>query len=68
LQAPDANEKVSHHFVAFVHKDGNLYELGKLKCMDIGDGYKSVFEWLRIVLEHRTALMLVGQPALRSWV
>jgi len=29
LQAPDADDPVSYHFVAFVHKDGDLYELGK---------------------------------------
>lgn len=29
LQAPPAEEKIIHHFVAFVHKDGALLELGK---------------------------------------
>jgi hypothetical protein len=41
LQAPDADEKVVYHFVAFVHKDGSLYELGKLNCTATGDEAQS---------------------------
>ena len=29
FQAPSIDDKVDLHFVALVHKDGNLYELGK---------------------------------------
>lgn len=29
FQAPDPSEPVNFHFVAFVCKDGELYELGK---------------------------------------
>lgn len=28
-EAPDENSPVYHHFVAFVEKDGSLYELGE---------------------------------------
>lgn len=28
--APEADMPVNHHFVAFVHKNGSLYELGKI--------------------------------------
>lgn len=34
LQAPDENELVGYHFVAFVFKDGDLYELGKSYDVD----------------------------------
>lgn len=37
-EAPDANEPVNYHFVAFVHKDGNLYELDGRKSFPINHG------------------------------
>lgn len=30
LQVPTEDEKIIHHFVAFVERDGSIYELGKL--------------------------------------
>ena len=30
LQAPSPDTEVNLHFIAFVHKDGSLYELGML--------------------------------------
>lgn len=32
------NEQVNHHFVAFVHKDGNIYELDGRKDFPINHG------------------------------
>jgi len=32
------NEQVNHHFIAFVHKDGNLYELDGRKEFPINHG------------------------------
>lgn len=36
--APDANEPVNEHFVAFVHKDDNIYELDGRKSFPINHG------------------------------
>jgi len=50
-EAPEANVPVNFHFVAFVHRDGGLYELGKfyfaknvrifLLCILSSDGRRS---------------------------
>lgn len=37
-EAPDANDPVNFHFVAFVHKDGDLYELDGRKSFPINHG------------------------------
>jgi ubiquitin carboxyl-terminal hydrolase L3 len=37
-KAPDADEKVIYHFVAFVHKDSSLYELDGRKAFPINHG------------------------------
>ncbi|PNF15688.1 Ubiquitin carboxyl-terminal hydrolase isozyme L3 [Cryptotermes secundus] len=40
-KAPDANEQVIYHFVTFVHKDGDLYELDGRKSFPINHGHTS---------------------------
>lgn len=35
---PSAEEPVNHHFIAFVHKDGNLYELDGRKAFPVNHG------------------------------
>ncbi|XP_063239518.1 ubiquitin carboxyl-terminal hydrolase isozyme L3 isoform X2 [Bacillus rossius redtenbacheri] len=40
-QAPDENVPVNFHFVAFVHKDGHLYELDGRKTFPINHGESS---------------------------
>lgn len=40
-KAPDANEQVNYHFVAFVHRDGDLYELDGRKSFPINHGRTS---------------------------
>ncbi|XP_018369922.1 PREDICTED: ubiquitin carboxyl-terminal hydrolase isozyme L3-like [Trachymyrmex cornetzi] len=37
-EAPAEDVEVYHHFVAFVHKDGSLYELDGRKCAPINHG------------------------------
>lgn len=37
-QVPSEDEKVIHHFVAFIHKDGELYELDGRKAFPINHG------------------------------
>ncbi|XP_062534657.1 ubiquitin carboxyl-terminal hydrolase-like [Armigeres subalbatus] len=39
--APDINEKVYHHFIAFVHHDGKLYELDGRKNFPVPHGETS---------------------------
>lgn len=39
---PDADDPVYHHFIAFVHKDGHLYELDGRKSIPINHGVSSV--------------------------
>lgn len=39
--APDINEKVYHHFIAFVHFDGKLYELDGRKNFPVEHGESS---------------------------
>lgn len=38
FQAPDPDSPVNHHFVAFVHCDGNLYELDGRKEFPVNHG------------------------------
>lgn len=45
--APDINEKVYHHFIAFVHHDGKLYELDGRKNFPIPHGKTSSETLLR---------------------
>ncbi|PSN35359.1 Ubiquitin carboxyl-terminal hydrolase isozyme L3 [Blattella germanica] len=40
-KAPGADEPVNYHFVAFVHKDGDLYELDGRKSFPINHGSTS---------------------------
>ncbi|XP_071446277.1 ubiquitin carboxyl-terminal hydrolase isozyme L3 [Hetaerina americana] len=40
-EAPDCNDPVNFHFVAFVHKDGHLYELDGRKSCPINHGKTS---------------------------
>lgn len=40
-KAPEENERVLYHFVAFVHKDGDLYELDGRKSFPINHGRTS---------------------------
>jgi hypothetical protein len=43
FQAPSIDEKVDLHFIALVHVDGHLYELGK-NCFTMSWGKKWKWE------------------------
>lgn len=40
-QPPDENEPIPYHFVAFIHKDGCLYEMDGRKSFPINHGPSS---------------------------
>lgn len=47
FQAPSIDEKVDLHFIALVHVDGHLYELGKTNLIYSGEGndkWESIYD------------------------
>ncbi|KAL1130907.1 hypothetical protein AAG570_012148 [Ranatra chinensis] len=48
-QAPPENEPVNHHFVAFVQKEGSLYELDGRKAFPINHGSSNPDTFVEVI-------------------